>query len=395
MRSIVIPRLLATLLLAVPAHAGNDTLFGPTQDPLGGSYVFGVKGCTKCHAINGIGPTVGPDLGRVPRPRTFYDLAAALWNHAPRMAHRMRDLGILRPQLDARETGDLIAFLYTLDYFDPRGRPDVGRQLFASKRCITCHQIAGTGGVVGPSLDELSQSETPIYLAAAMWNHGPRMMEAMSSRGIKRPKFEDRELLDLIAYINSASTGPRQGPRYVLPGRPDEGRRLFIEKRCADCHSAGGQRAGIGPDLAERGAHKTLTQFAAAMWNKAPAMLAAMRSRDVTVPLMRPDEMADLVAYFYAVRYFAEAGDRSNGLTIVTAKGCLGCHTVGGRGGKSAGDLAVAKSTDSPAGVIAALWNHSFIDAAPPAQQQQRWPTLRPGELADVVAYFDSLRVTR
>src|SRR5437773_9888231 len=101
-------------LLACAGAAVAQPLFSPTQDPLAGSRVFGAKGCVKCHAVNGVGAKVGPDLGRLPRPRSFYDLAAALWNHAPRMADRMRELGIARPQLDARQTGDPGAFLLPL-----------------------------------------------------------------------------------------------------------------------------------------------------------------------------------------------------------------------------------------------------------------------------------------
>ena len=57
--------------------------------PLAGSRVFGAKGCVKCHAVNGSGGRIGPDLGRIVRPRSFYDLATAMWNHLPRMTDRM------------------------------------------------------------------------------------------------------------------------------------------------------------------------------------------------------------------------------------------------------------------------------------------------------------------
>jgi len=89
--------LVACLVVLLPGFAFAQPLFSPTQDPLAGSRVFGTKGCVKCHSINGVGGTVGPDLGRIPRPRSFYDLATGLWNHAPRMAGRMAQLGIPRP----------------------------------------------------------------------------------------------------------------------------------------------------------------------------------------------------------------------------------------------------------------------------------------------------------
>jgi mono/diheme cytochrome c family protein len=384
-----------TILLALGiAGARAQPLFGPSQDPVAGSRVFGAKGCARCHAVNGIGQNIGPDLGRISRPRSFYDLAAALWNHAPRMADRMRQLGIARPQLDAREAGDIVAFLYTLDYFDPPGDVGVGRKLFSEKRCIACHQVGGVGGVVGPNLDGLKQYDSPIYLAATMWNHGPQMAAAMRAQGIPRPAFKNGELADLIAYVNAASTAPRGGPLVVLPGRPDEGRRLFIEKRCLGCHSVAGQGGKIGPDLVGRGAPQSLTRFAAAMWNKAPAMTAAMASANVPVPQIRPEEMADIVAYLYASRYFAQAGDSRKGVALAAAKGCLGCHGLFGERGKVASDLARSTSLGSPAAVTSALWNHAFIADVRPDRARAPWPEFRSDEMADLVAYLMSLRAT-
>jgi len=379
-------------LAAGAGGAQAQPLFSPTQDPLAGSRVFGAKGCVKCHAVNGVGGKVGPDLGRVPRPRSFYDLAAALWNHAPKMAERMRQLGIARPQLEGREVGDLVAFLFTLDYFDPRGRPEAGRKLFTDKRCVVCHQVGGTGGVVGPSLDSLRQYASPIFLATAMWNHGPQMADVMRTMKISRPTFKDTELSDLIAYITSTSPVIPQGPLYVLPGRAAEGRLVFARKRCIDCHSAGGQGGAVGPDLAERSRAASLLEFTAAMWNKAPAMLEAMRARSVPVPQIRPEEMADIVAYLYSVRYFARAGDPRRGVVVATGKGCLGCHALHGERGKVAPDLAQVRGLDSPAAVLAALWNHSFIARPAGKPGPASWAEIPADEMADLAAYLQSLR---
>jgi hypothetical protein len=71
--------------------------------------------------VNGVGGQGGPDLARVSRPRSFYDLATAMWNHFPTMAEQMRQLGLSPPRLNPRETGDLLAFLFTLDYFETAG----------------------------------------------------------------------------------------------------------------------------------------------------------------------------------------------------------------------------------------------------------------------------------
>jgi len=389
----IIPLTLLLLVLLYPASA--QPLFSPTQDPVAGSRVFGAKGCVKCHAVNGVGGKVGPDLGRIPRPRSFYDLATSMWNHLPRMADRMRQLGIPRPHLDAQETGDLIAFLFTLDYFDPPGNAEAGRRLFSEKKCVVCHQIAGTGGVIGPNLDFLKEFGSPILVAAAMWNHGPAMAEAMRAKRIERPTFRESELIDLITYIKSASPTLVEGPLFVLPGRSDEGRRLFVEKRCIECHSVAGQGARVGPDLVERGLGKSLTQFAAAMWNKAPTMTEAARARRIVLPQLQAGEMADIVAYLYSVQYFAGPGDGRKGRELLTSKGCMGCHAVAGEGGRTAGDLSRAKGLGSPAAVISALWNHSFIMQERSERRRVSWPQFRPEEMADLVSFLQGLDRSR
>ena len=386
----------ALLFAVVLASAGSAwaQVSAPPQDPLAGSRVFGVKGCVKCHAVNGSGGRIGPDLGRIARPRSFYDLATAMWNHLPRMAERMQQIGIARPHLEVQEAADLIGFLYTLNYFDGPGNPAAGRRLFAEKRCIVCHQVDGVGGVVGPNLDYLRPFRSPIYVAAAMWNHGPQMTDAMAARGIQRPSFTGAELRDLIALLALGTGGVADGPIHVLAGRADSGRRLFAEKRCAECHSAGGQGGKVGPDLAERAVRRSTIDFAAEMWNKAPKMLAAMRRRGITAPQLRPDEMADIIGYLHSVRYFADPGNIQRGWAVATSKGCLTCHALASERGKPASDLTRVRLT-TPAAVVAALWNHAVVTAPAPGGGKLAWPEFRPDEMADLAALLSSFGQVR
>ena len=57
------------ILLWLAAAAFAQPLFSPAQDPTAGARVFGAKGCSKCHSIEGLGGKIGPDLARTPRPR--------------------------------------------------------------------------------------------------------------------------------------------------------------------------------------------------------------------------------------------------------------------------------------------------------------------------------------
>jgi mono/diheme cytochrome c family protein len=381
--------ILAVAVLVAPLGAVSaQPLMGTSADPLAGSRVFGSKGCVKCHSVNGVGAKVAPDLARTMKPRSFVDLATAMWNHLPHMTDRMKQLGIPRPQLDSKETGDLVGFLYTLNYFDAPGNASAGKRLFSEKQCIVCHTVRGTGGVVGPNLDHLRQFRSPIFVASAMWNHGPQMAEKMKERGIQRPTFTAKELGDLIAYLAPPTGGPEEGPLYVLPGRAETGRQLFAEKRCIECHAVGGVGGRVGPDLVERGIRQGPTEFAATIWNKAPAMAAAMQPRGISVPQLTPEQMADIVAYLYSVRYFA-SGNVQQGYSVASQKGCLHCHVLRGERGKPASDLAKVKGLDSPAAVLAALWNHALVTPTV-AGKKRDWPVFASREMADLIAMLQS-----
>jgi cytochrome c2 len=380
------------VLLSAERPVFAQPLFSPTQDPVAGSYVFGSKGCSGCHSIDGVGGKIGPDLGRARGTRSFYDLAAAMWNHLPGMAERMREFKIQRPSISPGEAGDLIAFLYTLNYFDPPGNAQAGKRLFSEKKCIVCHQVAGVGGVVGPNLDSLKQYGSAIFVAAAMWNHGPTMAEAMRAKGIARPTFSGTELVDLIAYLKSTAPDKSEGPLYILPGTAEQGRRLFKDKRCIECHSVAGQGGKVGPDLADKAVRRSMTQLAEAMWNKAPAMIAAMKIRKIAVPRLEAEDVADIVAYLYSVQYFARPGDPKKGRDLAAQKGCTACHSVDSAGGnKAAPNLTQVKGLDFPQTVISAMWNHSFIDARRLEGQKILWPQFRPEEMADLAAFLRTL----
>jgi mono/diheme cytochrome c family protein len=364
---------------------------GPGQNVLAGSRLFGAMGCAGCHAIDGVGGAVGPDLGRPSTSHSYYGFAAAMWNHLPQMVQRMNELEMARPRLDPWEAGDLIAFLVWLDYFDPPGDVENGRLLVAEKRCLVCHQVDGVGGVAGPDLEFLSRYGSPIQIATAMWNHGPAMTEEMQAKGIERPSFTSSELTDLITYLESGSPEIPTASQYVLPGRPDEGRQRFVDRGCSQCHSVRGEAGMLGPDLGRMGRHESMIDFAAAMWNKAPTMLAAIQRSGMSVPRLNAADMADLVAYLSSVRYFGEAGNPTRGARRVRDKGCLDCHSVQGGGGGTAGDLAQTRGLDSPAAVIAALWNHALLREGEAGQLGVSWRTFSTVEMADLSAFLQTL----
>lgn len=357
-------------------------LGSPPQDPIAGARVFRVKGCAACHAVTRAGPPAAPDLRHATAPRSLYAVGSAMWNHR-RYAQQVQSRA---PRLDARETANLLAFLFTLDYWDAdgaRGEVSAGRRLFSEKQCVVCHQIGGTGGVIGPSLNAFKHYHAPILLAAIMWNHGPPMAEAMRAAGIERPVFRGTELHDLIAYLTSESVTAEPGPLYLLPGDAERGRRVFAEKHCLDCHRGGGP----GPSLAGRGTGRDLTEFAVAMWNKAPSMAPLMRRRGLVISALRGDEMADLVAYLDSVGYFASPGDARRGQALARDKGCVLCHAAPDVGGAVRREVIGRQGPEAPTTMISVAWNHAFLIEEAVGPAAAAWQPLAADELSDLMAF--------
>lgn len=363
----------------VLGFAFAQTPGSPPQDPTAGARIFSGKGCAACHAPTRAGPAVAPDLGHIASPRSLDDLVSAMWNHRP----QAQRLILPASRLDDREAGDLIAFLVALNYFEAEGDPRTGERLFIDKRCVVCHQAGGVGGVLGPSLDRFKEHASPMLVAAAMWNHGPQMAQAMRASGIERPRLEGTDVRDLVAYLNVASSATRIGRLHLFPGDAELGRGAFVEKRCIECHGGGVS----GPNLARRRTRRDFSEFAALVWNKAPAMMVAMKRRDVDIAPLRADQMADLVAYLDSIGYFAYPGNAERGQKLATAKGCRVCHASFGPGASLPGEVSRPVRFGSPPVVVALAWNHAIIvERAAGRARAERRP-LGTEEIADLMAF--------
>jgi mono/diheme cytochrome c family protein len=125
--------------------------------------------------------------------------------------------------------------------------------------------------------------------------------------------------------------------------------------------------------------------FAAALWNKAPRMLRMMSQRGIDPARIAPQEMADLVAFFYVGRYFGDAGSAPQGARLVGSDRCAACHGPDG----TAGDIREMAVHASAAGMVAAAWNHIVADSTP--GWGGAWPTVTPQDMANLSAYLQDL----
>jgi cytochrome c2 len=114
----------------------------------------------------------------------------------------MRSRGGQTVKLEPGEMRNLIAFLFAQRFFFEKGDATKGRKVFDNKGCANCHE-ARRNQTGAPDLSRASEVYSPITLTAAVWRHGPTMLNAMKQEKIAWPVFENSEMTDLIAWLNS------------------------------------------------------------------------------------------------------------------------------------------------------------------------------------------------
>jgi len=159
-----------------------------------GKKLFTQKGCIQCHLPQG-----ELDLSKKKDfPRTLAQLAGMMWNHSYKMWKGMKEKGMERPTLSPQEMADLVAYLFSTQYFGEPGNPEEGKRVFTKKQCNLCH----SKGTKMPNLSFLKGQISPIFMAQTMWNHGPEMLEKIRKAKISWQKIDSKEMVDLMEYLN-------------------------------------------------------------------------------------------------------------------------------------------------------------------------------------------------
>ena len=174
---------------------GRGGEFSPA--PAGaGRNLFASKGCAACHRGS---------LALESRPTRYglTDFAASLWNHPSRTQ-------AVPPQIGYDEMRGLVGWLVSMQFFEERGNPEIGRKVFAGKRCGACHDNPASNA---PARSTMAGKMTSFYMVAALWKHGPAMLEQMRRSKIGWPRFSGSEMADLAAYLHGTQL-KRRNPGY-------------------------------------------------------------------------------------------------------------------------------------------------------------------------------------
>lgn len=356
------------------------------SNPLSGRIVFEEKGCIGCHSISGYGGDIGPDLSRQKYYGSFLQLGSIIWNHIPKMNRKFRELKMERPQFSEKEMLGLIDFIYYLRYLGEPGSVSNGKKLLSTKGCINCHKIAGKGGNVATDFTKLSKYSSPVYMAQAMWNHGPSMQQKMTQLKIKYPLFTGKDISDITAYIRQATFSSSE--LRLSPGNPSNGKKIFQQKGCNNCHQVSNEGKKSGPNLSELHLNYSVADVAGQMWNHSPAMIEYMKKKSVNYPLFSDNEMADLIAYLYFLGFEDKPGNPKLGEKVYEEKGCSKCHESGGKG--IGPDLSSSKHLRTEIQILQRMWNHASRMEDLLLIQNDEWPLLTTDEIRNLYAYLKS-----
>lgn len=273
-QGISLPRLTTQDVADLFAYFYSARFFDEPGDAGRGKNAFSRHACSECHGLT------QRKTGSAPAVATWHSLQSpaalveAMWNHAGRMRQEFAKRGLRWPDLTSQELTDILVYL--------RNHPSIPRRrasfdvdsgiaaeaLLRQKRCLECHH--GTLAL-GPRL----RGKTIDGIAAAMWNHAPKMIDTVET-------FKPGEMRALVSYVWAKQL-------FENSGNAARGRKVFQKKSCGGCHEQG-QAPRLMGDF-------SVIRMTSALWSHGPAMLKQMESQRIRWPRFNAADMSDIIAY--------------------------------------------------------------------------------------------------
>jgi cytochrome c2 len=209
---------LLAYLATVGSPTGAASAYAEPGNPARGAAVFVARGCSRCHAVRGVGGGAGTPAGESPPPdlgrhgeialKDYTEIASQMWNHAVPMWGRMQRSQIPMQPLQGTDLADLVAYLFFVNLVDDAGDAAKGAPVY-DRLCAVCHgeDARGRPGPKVPSLVDGTDQATRWDLIAKMIQAAPNMEALADQRGIEWPVFASGELNNLVAYLEAQQRG--------------------------------------------------------------------------------------------------------------------------------------------------------------------------------------------
>lgn len=351
---------------AIPPLEGM-TVDWKKADTATGRALFGELRCVSCHAVNGRGGSMGPELTRIG------DKVRRDWLFSfLKDPHRVQpETAMLQYRLTDVQLRDLTAFLLEeyrsgdtgpepppVTYQDARAVM-AGRGIFERRGCTSCHRLGAmkNTGRIGPSLagigdrnpDELAfgrgnvrrTADNYIFLKVL---HPDALLPTSMMPTFDFAPIEAARIALALASIRKADLpvsyvrNRPMPPPFTPAGHFGE---LVTRYRCLSCHSVGGFGGTLSTVPLDRIGSQLKHDYISKYLLNPGAVRVSVEAR---MPFfhMLPDEATTIADYMTSVllddtldRYdatFSEA-DLQRGQDLYAQLGCVGCHQLGTVGG--------------------------------------------------------------
>ena len=356
---------LAAFLLGQPTRVALDTADWSKASADKGGEVFRRSRCVTCHAVNGRGGTLGPELTHV-GSKTSRDWLYT-WLRDP---HRLQPKTLMpRFGFSDEEARDVAAYL-SAEFGDPpsdfaaSGAPpaatlaEEGRRVFEKRGCYSCHDLEGFPKLarIGPRLAAIGDR---VLEAAALdargiaatlpnWIHTKVRTPDAVLEGARMPTFgfDEKEGAALAVALTSLRAREMPAARTTRdPARPPwepQGEFGAIVKRyrCLSCHSVQGTGGTLSTVALDRiGSQLTrdhIERFVQKPYGVRVSLQERMPQLGVT-----PAEARVIADHLSRVMLDdaleaevpRDAATVERGRVLFARDGCAACHIAGEKGG--------------------------------------------------------------
>ena len=354
-----------------------------------GRALFGELRCVSCHAVNGRGGTMGPELTRIG------DKVRREWLFAYlKDPHRVQpDTPMLQSRLADDQLRDLTAFLFEeyssagaateappVTYQDARSVAE-GRAVFERRGCVSCHQLPGIKdtGRIGPSLagiadrdpDELPYGGNVVRHTTDNYIFLKVLLPDTLGQPSLMPTFGFTPADAATITIALASIRKADLPASLVvrrpppqPYRPGGAFGELVDRyRCLSCHSVGGYGGDLSTVPLDRIGSQLRHDYVETYLLNPGAVRVSVEAR-MPVFHMQPAEAKTIADYLRDVfvddsleRYDARftTADVRRGQELYEQLGCRACHQLGTKGGYVGPELSATGARLKPGWIAAWL----------------------------------------
>jgi cytochrome c len=289
------PRITSQEMATMMPFLSYLNFFDKPGDPEEGERILFREKCVDCHQVGKVGIVKVKPLDEFKQYKSPVFFVTRFWNSGRAAGEAFTSEGLKLPEFRENDLMDIIAYIKRSGFGEVEGsgiylpppNPRKGQKIFLEKGCVECHPRAGApreafeGVALGPF----------THIVRRMLNH---TMWIDPSR--PDMPLTPEEMSDLVSYIYFLSYAGK-------PGNPEAGKRLFVEKKCADCHGIDETGGTVAPALFDSPTLKSSTDVLSGMWNTAPEkMKREMLEAGVPWPQFEGRDLADLFAFILSAK---------------------------------------------------------------------------------------------